>query len=145
MFKKWKVEGKETDWIPREVPGHQGPLIISFPFSCHLCCFPNLLSDLALPIPQICLTTTLLLPAYAPKCREILKLQCYFPVWAVLGRPTSASAWQHPCVQSEVHKDMIWWVWCVMTWLAYTEPWPQPHPIHLGWTGLLAVNQALLL
>lgn len=26
-------------------------------------------------------------------------------------------------------------VWCWRTWLGCTEPWPQPHPAPLGWTG----------
>jgi hypothetical protein len=51
------------------------------------------------------------------------------------------SAWQCPRAQSEVHTEMVCWDRCGRTWLACTEPWPQPHWTPLGWIGTPTASQ----
>ncbi len=46
-------------------------------------------------------------------------------------------------VQSQLHKEMVFPVWYRRPWLACKEPWPQPHPTLLGWTGTPVVSQIL--
>lgn len=48
------------------------------------------------------------------------------------GRPFSVPAWLRPCVQSQIHKDMVWGVWCEETRMVCTEPWHQPYWTPLG-------------
>ncbi len=69
-----------------------------------------------------------------------------FSVWRSDGRgcnlALSIPAWLFPSAHRKVHKDMVGWVWCGRTWLAHTEPWPQPHRTPLGWTEMEIVSQA---
>ncbi len=37
------------------------------------------------------------------------------------------STWQCPCAESQVHKEMLFLVWC-----GRAEPWPQPYPTPLS-------------
>ncbi len=69
--------------------------------------------------------------------------QCYASdfVERVWERPFSIWLWLCLSAQSKAHTDMVGWVWCDRTWLAHTEPWPQPHRTPLGWTGKEIVNQ----
>lgn len=66
-------------------------------------------------------------------------------VATVLARPLPVSTWHCHHVPSQVNKE----IWCGTTYLAWTEPWPQPHPTPLvvvdthgcvyslyGWSGL---------
>lgn len=32
-----------------------------------------------------------------------------------------------PCTLSQLHKYMVWWVWCGETQVASTDHWPQPY------------------
>lgn len=41
-------------------------------------------------------------------------------------RPFSILAWLCHSAQIKVYKDMVGWAWCGRTWVAHTEPWPQP-------------------
>jgi hypothetical protein len=49
--------------------------------------------------------------------------------------------WQCHHAKSEVHTEMVCWDWCGRTWLACTEPWPQPHRTPLGWIGTQTASQ----
>ncbi len=64
------------------------------------------------------------------------------PSFVFLGRTFSVSTWQSPRHKSQLHKEMVFLVWCGRTWLACTESWPQPHPTTLGWTGTPTESQA---
>lgn len=57
--------------------------------------------------------------------RVVLYHFCMFYVSSFLGRPFLIQAWLRPCVQSKVHKDMIWQVWYGGTPENCTEPWPE--------------------
>lgn len=46
-------------------------------------------------------------------------------------------------IKSQLHKDLVWPYWCEGT-LAYTEPWPQPYLLPLGWFGMPFVSQISL-
>lgn len=44
----------------------------------------------------------------------------------------------------QLHRQIVFPVWCGGPWLVCTEPWPQPHPTPLRRTGTPAVNQTSL-
>lgn len=60
-------------------------------------------------------------------------------IWASLVLPTlwqqfveGPFLFQHPCVQTKVHKDMDRQLWCGGTRFACIERWPQSHSTPLG-------------
>ena len=59
--------------------------------------------------------------------RHFRQLYAFNFVATAWGRPLPAPAWLWPCAQSEIHKDVVWWIWCEGPPVACTEPWPQPH------------------
>ena len=70
-------------------------------------------------------------------------IECFQLFGNNLGKTLALLVWLCPCVQSKVHKDMVWWVWCEGTWLACTEPWPQTYWAPLGRISRFIASQAL--
>ena len=63
-------------------------------------------------------------------------------VVTVWGWPLAVPTWLCTSAQSKVHEDVDERVWCGRTWLACTEPWPQPDRIPLGWMRVETTSQA---
>lgn len=55
------------------------------------------------------------------------------------GCPFSVPALLCRCVQTQLHKDMIWGVWCGGTWVTYAGSWPAFY-----WTPLEGVGKPIV-